>query len=171
MTDHEFEALFVESLLKLDAYIATQKTEHQIFSAKGRRSHVERNRAVWKYRSDKGEPLVLCSHCGAIESNSYCEPYKTQIVERGLCYHCNSWTNELAKDDPKRLIIDGHIYGDGGNQPNAARKDWLGFGGQVWTIERDGKVWQTNNLWSGSTIPQEYRERMPDNARFVKAPQ
>ncbi|MBB5509599.1 hypothetical protein [Paraburkholderia atlantica] len=169
MSEQEFEMLFTESLLKLDMYIATQITKRQIFQAKGRRHHVERNKAFWKHQNEKGEPLVLCKQCGAIESSSYCEPYKTQIIERGLCYHCNSWTNEIAKDDPKRLVIDGHIYGDGGNQPNASRKDFLGFGGHVWTIERDGKVWQTNNLWSGSTVPAEYRDRMPDNARFVKA--
>jgi hypothetical protein len=168
MNEQEFEALFAESLSKLDAYIATQVTEQQIFSAKGQRRTVEMNKSHYKYLIDKGEPVTLCKHCGAILTANYVEPTRTEILESGLCFHCNFWRKQANSKDPKRLIIDGHIYGDGGNQPNASRKDWLGFGGTVWIIERDGKVWQTNNLWSGSTVPQEYRERMPDNARFVK---
>ncbi|HDR8953386.1 hypothetical protein [Burkholderia vietnamiensis] len=168
MTDVEFEAMFEESLKRLDAYIATQVTDRQIFQAKGYRLHVERNKSHWKWLVDKGEKIILCNNCGSIGSTEYCEPYKTEIAKFGLCYHCNHWRREASTPDKTRLIIDGHIYGDGGNQPNATRKDWLGFGGDVWTIERDGRVWQTNNLWSGSTVPQEHRASLPDNARFVR---
>ncbi|WP_186187951.1 hypothetical protein [Burkholderia gladioli] len=168
MTDSEFESMFEESLKRLDAYIATQVTDRQISQAKGRRHHVEQNKLFWKNQVLKGNPLIQCRQCGAIESLQYCEPHKSQMVESGKCFHCNHWDQEAKKADPRRLIIDGHIYSDGGNQPNASRKDWLGFGGAVWKIERDGRVWQTNNLWSGSTVPQEYRDSFPDNARFVR---
>lgn len=168
MSEKEYEALFAESLLKLDAYIATQATEKQIFQAQSRRRHIEQNKAHWKYRIDKGERFHLCRQCGALDSGGYREPIATRMRESGLCFHCDYWEQEVVKSDPNRLIIDGHIYGDGGNRPNEPKKHLLGFGGSVWTIERDGNIWQTNNLWSGSTIPQEYRERMPDNAHFVK---
>ncbi|WP_261532569.1 hypothetical protein [Burkholderia multivorans] len=167
MTDAEFEAMFDASLARLDAYIATQISERQVFQAKCRRKHVEQNKPFWKFRAAKGDQLIQCVQCGALDTLDYCEPNKSQMAASGHCYHCNYWDQLVLKDDPRRLIIDGHIYTDGGNQPNASWKHLLGFGGEVWRIERDGCVWQTNNLWSGSTVPQEHRDSLPDNARFV----
>ncbi|MBU9203083.1 hypothetical protein KTD31_17135 [Burkholderia multivorans] len=168
MSDAEFEAMFEESMKHLDAYIATQITDRQISQARRRRHNVEQNKSFWKHCDSRGEHLILCVQCGAIDAGHYREPIKTQMFESGKCFHCNHWDNEVQKVDPARLIIDGHIYVDGGNQPNTARKEHLGFGGYVWTIECDGHVWQTNNLWSGSTVPQEHRASLPDNARFVR---
>lgn len=168
MTNEEFEQMYAESLTRIDAWIATQKTEKQIFSAQGRKRHVEMNHTFFKHCVTKGERLHLCKHCGMLEAGNYIEPIKTRLRENGLCFFCDNWEQTVKQVDPDRLIIDGHIYGDGGNQPNHSRPHLLGFGGHKWKIERDGKVWETNNLWSGFTIPEEYRSALPDNARFVK---
>lgn len=168
MSEEEFESMFVESLKRLDAYIATQVTDAQKFQAQNRKDHVARNKPFYRHWSDKGEKLVLCSHCGAIDSTSYVQPNESEMLEHGLCFTCNHWRKLVEEKNAKRLIIGGEIYGDAGNRPHETRRHLLGFGGSVFKIERDGKVWETNNLFHGSTIPHEYRDRMPDNARFVK---
>ena len=166
--DQEFEALFAESISKMDAYIATQSTDDQILSARHQKHTVEMNKDHFKWLIDKGDTVISCTSCGALSSTSYVKPVCDELAQHRLCYHCNHWRKVAEKQDKTRLIIDGHVYGDGGNMPNETRRHLLGFGGHIWTIERDGLVWETNNLWSGSTVPHEYRYRLPDNARFVK---
>lgn len=167
ITEEEFEAMYAESLSRLDVYIERQVTEKQIFSAKHHKNSVVINHNFFKHCQKNGKEMYLCSCCGKLETANYVEPVKTQMLAELTCFHCNYWKELAAKVDNGRLIIDGHVYGDGGNKPNAQRTDWLGFGGHVWTIERDGKVWETNNLWSGSTIPQEFVHLLPDNAKFL----
>jgi hypothetical protein len=169
VSEQEFEALFSESLLRFDAYIATQVTEEQILSAQHKKKTVEMNKGHFKWMIDKGDTVISCRSCGALSTTSYVKPICDELAEHQLCYHCNHWRKVADTQDKTRLIIDGHIYGDGGNRPNETCRHLLGFGGHVWTIERDGRVWQTNNLWSGSTVPQEHRGALKDNARFVKA--
>lgn len=167
MTDQEYEEMYQESLTRLDAYIATQVTEKQIFDAKHQKKHIEMNKSYFKHWANKGDHICLCVKCGALNTASYSSPIKERMILNKICFHCDFW-EELSKENkPSRLVIDGHIYGDGGNKPNE-RKDWLGFGGHVWKIERDGKVWTTNNLWSGSTVPAEWVHAFPDNAKFIK---
>lgn len=167
ISEEDFEAMYADSLARLDAYIARQVTEKQIISAQHHKNTVVINHNFYTHCAKRGERMYLCKQCGKLETGNYCEPHKTQMLEDETCFHCNHWKQEAIKVDPKRLVIDGHVYGDGGNQPNAQRTDWLGFGGHLWKIERDGKVWETNNLWSGSTIPQEFVHLLPDNAKFL----
>lgn len=169
ITDEQFEKMYAESLARLDDYISRQVTEKQIFSAQHHKNIVVMDKTYFASKA-KSEPdsIYLCQFCGRMETATYTEPTKQQMLAGQSCFHCNHWQQIAAKHDPKRLVIDGHVYGDGGNQPNAQRTDWLGFGGHVWKIERDGRVWETNNLWSGSTIPQEFVHLLPDNAKFLK---
>lgn len=167
ITEEQFDAIYKQSLTRLDAYIATQVTENQIQSAKNHKNSVVINRGYYlNLTKTNAEPFYLCACCGKMEAANFNEPIKLQMLAGQICFHCNYWKNLTNKDDPGRLVINGHVYSDGGNQPGA-RCDYLGFGGHVWKIERDGKVWETNNLWSGSTIPQEFIHLIPDNARFA----
>lgn len=168
MTESEFEQMYAESLARMDAWIATQKTESQISDAKQRKHNVEINRHFFKKHIAEGGHAHICKHCGKLEACTYVEPIKTRLLANGLCFYCDNWEQTVAKADPDRLIIDCHIYKDGGNQPNHPRPHLLGFGGHKWKIERNGVVWETNNLWSGSHILEEHRAALPDNARFVK---
>lgn len=167
VTVENFDERFAESLRRLRANVDLEVTEGQKFDAEGQYKHVAMNMGFFRHWLGKKD-FAICNTCGAMTSFDYVEPVKSQMLEHGECHHCNYWRQLALKTDPARLVIDGHIYGDGGNQPNAVRKDWLGFGGHVWKIERDGKVWETNNLWSGSTVPQRWIEHFPNNACFVK---
>lgn len=167
MDEQQFEEMYQKSLSLLDAYIATQQTDAQIADAKHHKHHVEINKQYYKARAISGETFYLCKICGAIESATFSEPIRSRLIENGTCFHCNHWQQIANTNNKGRLVINGQIYSDGGNSPNS-RRDFLGFGGYKWKIERDGVKWGTNNLWSGGTIPNEYRRLLPDNAKFIK---
>jgi len=63
-----------------------------------------------------------------------------------------------------RVVIDGEHYMLGDN--TAGMK---GFGGRRFDIEFfDGRRVTTTDLWFQGVIPPKWRERFPDNARFVQ---
>jgi len=76
---------------------------------------------------------------------------------------------EQMKDSPRIVRADGgHYYiGAKGKKQGTFR----GFGGAKWRIEfTDGRIVETDNLWSNGTIPLAYRERLPDNAVLISLP-
>lgn len=169
LTTENFEEEYAKSLARLKANVDLEVTERQKHGAESKYRHVEMNRTYFLHQIKNGtSEAYVCSVCGALATAAYVEPTKSQLLANETCFHCNYWKQLALKADPARLIIEGHIYSDGGNKPGA-RSDHLGFGGHKWIIERDGKVWETNNLWSGSTVPQAYIESFPDNAQFLKA--
>lgn len=107
---------------------------------------------------------VKCKECGYLVSLNYMEPYATQLRERQLCFTCNHWTNNIGKAarDRNVYIIDGWQYS--GN--HGERGD--GFGGRHFLIEtNDGRRIETWNLWCQGDIPERFRDRIPNNARFL----
>lgn len=72
-------------------------------------------------------------------------------------------------DDPtKRVVVNGEHYYLGDDKPGYGFK---GFGGHRWEIEFfDGRKVITHDLWHQGTVPPKWRERYPDNARFVPKP-
>lgn len=162
-----FEETFAQSLASLDRYIELQVTESQKFDATHHRRHVEINKDHFRWCLTQGKQLHLCVKCGALEASGYVTEISERLKAEQTCFHCDHWGRIANELNPKRLIIDGHMYSDGGHTPGS-KTQFLGFGGHLWTIERDGKQWTTNNLWSGGVIPQEFRDRLSDNARFIK---
>lgn len=165
VTTENYEEAFNLSKQRLQDYIVSQITPKQIVEAKHHLHHLEINKNYLRLQTEKGN-VYICSRCGMLEAANYSGATKDHMVSEQICFHCDFWAQRSKEIKPSRLIINGETYGDGGNKPRE-RKDFLGFGGRLWKIERDGEVWETNNLWYGGVIPQEYREVMPDNARFV----
>lgn len=167
MTDQEYEAMYANCLKRMDEYIKTQRTEEQIRSAKHQKHNVVINKGHIKYCIDKGEKVVQCDICGALATTNYTKPTPQRMIDQNLCFHCLLWQDRVNENDPKRLIIEGGMYSDGGDQPSN-HSNTLGFGGRRFKIERDGLVWSTNNLWFAGVVPEEWREKLPDNAKFLK---
>lgn len=166
MTNTEFTELYQESLSRLNAYISTQVSPQQITSAKHHLYHVEKNEEYYRRTVvEKGAPVYLCVKCGALETANFTEKVKAQLESSKTCFRCNHWEQLAANPRDNFLIIDGWLYSDGGK--SSAPSHCLGFGGAKWKISKDGKEWETNNLWSGGTIPEEFRSRLPDNAKFL----
>jgi len=66
------------------------------------------------------------------------------------------------RTDPQSLIAAGHAYWIGGLNDYPK-----GFGGRRWFIRfHSGRVAVTDSLWHQGLIPDEWRDRLPDNAMF-----
>lgn len=87
----------------------------------------------------------------------------------------DSFTNEFwqghyeqALKDPKHHpVIDGVKYFIDTRESNDA--GFNGFGGRKFTIRfNDGTEITTCNLWHNGEVPDEWRDKLPDTAKFVK---
>lgn len=87
----------------------------------------------------------------------------------GICFKCDFWKSHWLRDLERSdwVVIKGHHYVIGSeNDPPKAR----GFGGSKFIIEFfDGRKVETTNLWHQGEITPWWREKMPDNAKFVEA--
>jgi hypothetical protein len=113
-----------------------------------------------------------CVECGAIGRNTYCEPHRSDMLERRLCWNCNFWRDfeaRLERDHTRMTIIDGHVYGPGSRTSGEFR----GMAGRRFDIEyiepsiHAGKRVTTFDLWSVSTLPEPLQKRFADTARFL----
>lgn len=88
-----------------------------------------------------------------------------------------SWEGkvERARRDPRRdpavVVIDAHYYRigpEGGSRINPNGRPRFGYAGREFRIRKhDDTEIVTNNLWSGGRVPPEFRNSLPDTARFV----
>ena len=126
------------------------------------------------YEAD-GKSLCLWHIVGLPECRECGKPFDAlscgdgpRMVEQQLCFTCLFWTDHLEKGDKdgRRVIVYGHHYKIGSEAPSYNR----GFGGQKFTIRFlvDGETIVTTNLWHQGAIPAHFRDRLPDNAEFVK---
>jgi hypothetical protein len=107
-----------------------------------------------------------CSTCSKPISLAYNQLTKQQLIDRKLCFTCNFWHNlQTEVSDEDRIVIDNHHYVALESSPDGIR----GFGGRLFIIEKqDGTIIRTINLWHQGEIPEQYRDRFPNNARFVR---
>lgn len=113
-----------------------------------------------------------CTGCGEMARNTYCEPNRTDMLERRICYHCNYWREfevKLEREHAQMTIINGHVYGPGSRTSGSFR----GMAGRRFDIEyvepsiHAGKSVTTFDLWSGSTLPDNLKRKFCDTARFL----
>jgi len=109
--------------------------------------------------------IEICEFCG-YEFSRICEP---ESYIENLCFDCSFWTKKInisEADEAKRVIIDGQHYRLG----SAHSVPFRGFGGRKFTVLfHDDRIIETSCLWHQGEIPEEFRERLPDNAVFVQA--
>lgn len=112
---------------------------------------------------------VTCCECGESKIECFFQDLMRHLVAERLCHSCNFWREKVAmKDDPKVARVGGWHHVDSGNQPNT-RPELLGCAGRKFRIRwNDGREVVTNNVWVQGEIPAHFRERLPDNAIFVK---
>lgn len=102
--------------------------------------------------------------------------YKTK---EDLCFNCNHW-EELYENQNKDDFIDIIFIRVNGRHYQCSIKDinkpptkYAGFGGRKFDVVMknfhqgaDFKFY-TCDMWTQGTIPEHYREKLPDNAEFV----
>jgi hypothetical protein len=146
------------------------------------RMYYDEDNGPWTYKSfgyetiellieGEGVQLDPCKMCGTIYSADYIEPTRTELIERGECFFCNFWYNLSVKDktgDP--VIINKSHYQVGPDDDSP--ESWKGHGGRLFKIQmNDGRIVETNNLWSQGDIPDHIIEHcgevFHDNAVFI----
>jgi hypothetical protein len=108
-----------------------------------------------------------CPGCGKPGPHGkYSGPEGKRMEQTGECFMCAFW--ELAATKKHDCVIDGFLYTIGREpKPNSYRND-LGMGGRRFDIEFfDGRRVMTHNLWAGGLIPERFRDRIPNTARFA----
>lgn len=112
-----------------------------------------------------------CKCCGEVNySTNYCKgPEKILIDELGYCFTCAFWEHrarEASSPSASPCIIDGYTYGPG----NRTSGSFRGMAGRRFDIEYfDGRRITTFDLWGGGLIPEKFKDRLSDNARFLGA--
>ena len=119
-------------------------------------------------RRHKRVPDKPCVHCGNVFSTNYREPTGTRLREHNHCLSCDIWLSNIdVKEKHKKIIIDGTKYSDNGEVP-LGTQGFLGHGGREFTIEfNDGEILTTNNLWCQVDVPEHFKDKLPNNAKFI----
>lgn len=107
---------------------------------------------------------MKCEVCGKeIEKSSYCE----DIVCSSECFTKKYWLDRVNNKDSKtQVVINGFMYQIGEENSSVYSR---GFDGARFEIEFfDGRKIITTNLWSNGPIPDEFKEMLPDNAKWIE---
>lgn len=112
-----------------------------------------------------------CVECGGTDRATYVSETRERMLARSLCFLCLFWHDRIeAQSNPKACVISGQSFQDAGRRTGGSQSS-LGFGGREFHIEFfDGRVIETNNLYAQGEVPERFRDRLPDTARFVEVP-
>lgn len=113
-----------------------------------------------------------CTMCGKTDNlDKWCEGRTREIMEqKHLCFSCALWEEHIELDREERkdkfAVIDGHHFV---LEPSAADPRFAGSCSATFKIRfNDGREVVCKNLWHQGRVPERFRDRLPDNAAFVK---
>ena len=138
-----------------------------------------------KINNMESEKKKICPKCGCEDGSGqnnihsmnpehFCKCPIRSIMERdGVCYSCAFWIRlyEENKNNPNWLIIDGESWIANPFVPNTNNKTrrFMGMGGRMMeAISNDGRKIISNDWWHQGKIPEEFKDLIPDNAKWVK---
>lgn len=108
-----------------------------------------------------------CIECGTIQQHEiYYDNVEEVLIKYSLCFKCNFWREKVNIKD-RLVIVDGKAYypTPDTDAPNHCK----GFGGAIFRYQfLDGRIETCGNMWSNGVIPQHFRDRLPDNAKFLR---
>lgn len=111
--------------------------------------------------------LIQCSICKVeYDPNEFDlrNPLPKLMRDRGLCFNCAFWTNKIESPDSNREIVNGEHYVFSKN----TSQYFQGSGGRpFYAIHNDGSLIFSNSVWYQGVIPERFREKLPDTAKFV----
>lgn len=106
---------------------------------------------------------MKCVICGKEIERSY---YSNAVLCSAECHTKHYWLERVNNiNSPDQVIINGCVYQIG-------REDTIspfrGYDGMLFCIKFfDGRLVKTTNLWLNGDIPEEFRDRLKDNAEFI----
>ena len=138
---------------------------HLVFSPKDHAG------VLLRYLASDGFPVelkfIVCRECGGADALEWNEETKAQLISEQLCFYCNLWTKRAPRTpDDNVAIIHGNYFTIGDEKGPASMR---GYGGRRFTIRyHDGRQVETTDLWDGGRVPEHFRDRLPDDAEFMK---
>ena len=112
---------------------------------------------------------MKCKICGKEDDpDRYYDDFGVLMKKKQLCFNCVLWERRLEEDAKlpphTYCVIDGTHYVI---EPDAPNAPFQGFGGARFQIEfNDGHKVITHNLWCQGDIPEHFKDKFPDNAKF-----
>lgn len=124
--------------------------------------------------SDKIKQCLNFEHCHgfvgcAIDSvGKIIRGYRTK---EGLCFDCNHWQELVDMNDQDILClrVEGRHYQCSVNSMNKPPGKYAGFAGRKFIVKMKDVPLQfyTCDMWTQGTIPEHFKDRLPDNAEFL----
>jgi ribosomal protein L37E len=119
-----------------------------------------------KYRKGE-ESFYLCGICGEADSPTN---WMGDALEDELCFHCSFWVRKIRdyRYSNKMIVVDGNLYRVGKEEPKSLFK-FRGHSGRKFTIEKldTHESFISTNLWHNGQIPDRFRDKLPDDAKFL----
>lgn len=122
-------------------------------------------------KSDSVFSGAASAPCKICEASDFHGNYASDIGERmkrdGICFTCAFW--EMRAEAGCPTVIDNCVYSPGNNTNENSRADFRGCAGRRFDIEYldDGQKITTFDLWVGGVVPERWRERIPNTAKFL----
>lgn len=120
--------------------------------------------------ANKTRASVECVECGEWSDVCFNSSTTESLWRRQVCFNCDFWLEKVrwATDPPAkyagRIAVVGGRHWVVGSRATGD-KSHMGCGGREVTVRwHDGRVTSTNNLWGQGTIPEHFRDRLPDTA-------
>jgi hypothetical protein len=109
--------------------------------------------------------MFKCKECHKEEDETKWADGKDLLLAEE-CFDCNYWMKRVRGEYGRtQTIVEGVMYQIGREDAVGMR----GFDGQNWNIKfNDGRIIHTTNLWYNGRIPKKFKDRLPDNAIFIK---
>lgn len=109
----------------------------------------------------------VCKECEKHENGKWLEHVEKELQERQLCSNCNFWFDIFLKvETPESVVVDGKAYTIG--KENISKHAFRGHSGCLFFIRfTGGRKVISSNLWHRGTVPDIWKDRIPDNAEFV----
>lgn len=104
---------------------------------------------------------MKCSICGKQIEKSM---YSNDVLCSSECFKIDYWNGKVKiVNDADVVRVNGEHYYIGKEDEN-----FKGYGGRRFKVSFfDGRIVETTCLWNNGTIPESFKHKLPDNARFV----
>lgn len=107
--------------------------------------------------------VLACRECGRPDLANY--TCREKMLREELCFSCNLWTERIGEMQVVSRAWETYSIGRGGGSASSK-----GFGGARWVVTfDDGRVVNTDDLWSGGPVPEHFRDRFQPNATVAGA--
>jgi hypothetical protein len=111
-----------------------------------------------------------CGHTGSDAYMGGPGSTKERMDQKDICFDCAFWDQYVDRKDEPNIVRVNHVHYVIGDE-NASGA-FRGFGGAKWIIKfKDGREVTTTNLWFQGKVPEEFWNRLPDNADSLEGVQ